>query len=199
MNIDEINSHKGDGIPSARNVDHVAFTVPDLESACRFFVSHLGAVLLYVEGPIRRGEWMRERLNVHAAASCRVALLRMGPTFNLELFEYHSPDQNTGMPRNSDIGGHHLALHVDDIDAAFAYLRKLEGVTCQGAPELIEEGPIAGSRWLYFTTPWGLQMELCSPASRLPYEDGVAARRYGPHRGSWSGDGLDGQLQERAG
>ena len=27
------------------------------------------------------------------------------------------------MPRNSDIGGHHVALYVDDLDAAIEHLR----------------------------------------------------------------------------
>lgn len=199
MNIDEINALRGEGIPTARNVDHVALTVPDLESASRFFVAHLGASLLYAEGPIKRGQWMREHLNVHPDASCRVALLRWGPTCNLELFEYRSPDQNTAYPRNSDLGGHHLALRVDDIDAAYTYLRTVDGVSCQGTPQLIDDGPIAGSRWLYFTTPWGLQLELSSPGARMPYEQSVAARRYGPHPGAWSdGDAASGDPEVSA-
>lgn len=113
MNVEEINAAKGAGVLTARNVDHVALTVPDLESACRFFVTHLGATLLYVEGPISRGEWMREHLNVHAAATCRVALLRMGPTCNLELFEYQSPDQNTVHPRISAPAGDNRAARPD--------------------------------------------------------------------------------------
>jgi catechol 2,3-dioxygenase-like lactoylglutathione lyase family enzyme len=196
LDIGEINASKGMGIPTARNVDHIALTVPDLESACRFFVTHLGATLLYVEGPISRGKWMREHLNVHRDATCHLALLRMGPTCNLELFEYQSPDQDTAHPRNSDIGGHHLALYVDDIDAAFAYLQTVEGVVCQGTPQFISEGPIAGSRWVYFTTPWGLQMELCSPGHHMPYEQRAVARRYGPHPGPWSaGDAAAGRRE----
>lgn len=190
MNIADINRDRGPGIPTARNVDHVAFTVPDLETACRFFVTHLGAELLYVEGPIAKGAWMRERLNVDEDASCLVALLRLGPTCNLELFQYRSPGQNVVMPRNSDIGGHHLGIYVADIDAAFTYLQKIPGVVCHGTPNEITEGPIAGSRWLYFSTPWGQQMELTSPAPRLPYERHVAARRYGPHPGPWSSNPL---------
>ncbi|MFI1659877.1 VOC family protein [Streptomyces sp. NPDC020472] len=186
MNVEAVNALRGAGIPGARNIDHVAFTVPDLDAACRFFVAHLGATLLYVEGPIRRGRWMTDNLNVHSEAECTVALLRLGPTCNLELFTYDSPDHNPVGPRNSDVGGHHLAVHVDDVDVAHAYLTKVPGVTCQGTPKTIANGPISGSRWLYFTTPWGLQMELTSTPGRLPYETTVPARRYGPHPGEWA-------------
>lgn len=183
---EEVNRRRGGGIPTARNVDHVAVTVPDLERAVRFFVEHLGASLLYVEGPIAEGEWMRTHLNVDPAASCRIGMLRLGPTTNLELFEYHAPGQNLQVPRNSDVGGHHLAIHVDDLDAAFEYVRNLPGVSCQGGPKTIRDGPLAGSRWLYFTTPWGLQLELTSPPPALPYQQGTPERRYGPYRGTWA-------------
>ena len=50
----------GSGIPGARNVDHVAFTVPDLRRAVAFFVDVLGAETIYWEGPVQdlAGDWM---------------------------------------------------------------------------------------------------------------------------------------------
>lgn len=185
MTPEEVNRRRGCGIPTARNVDHVAITVPDLDQAVRFFVDAIGASLLYVEGPIARGTWMREHLNVDPAASCRIAMLRLGPTANLELFEYHAPDQHRQVPRNSDVGGHHLAFHVDDIDAAFEYVRNLPGVSCQGEPKTIADGPLTGSRWVYFTTQWGLQLELTAPPPELPYHRGTPERRFGPYPGTW--------------
>ena len=41
-----------------------------------------------------------------------------------EVFHYESPDQRYAVPRNSDIGGHHVGLYVDDIDAAIAHLKE---------------------------------------------------------------------------
>jgi alkanesulfonate monooxygenase SsuD/methylene tetrahydromethanopterin reductase-like flavin-dependent oxidoreductase (luciferase family) len=185
VNVSEINRRRGPGIPTARNLDHVAITVPDLEQAVTFFVEWLGASLLYVEGPIRRGPWMVENLAVPADAECRVALLRFGPTANLELFEYATADQRVQGPRNSDVGGHHLALFVDDIQAAHTYVSGIRGVEVLGEPKLIMEGPLVGDRWVYFRTPWGLQLELISLPAHLPYEDGTSERRYGPHHGRW--------------
>jgi catechol 2,3-dioxygenase-like lactoylglutathione lyase family enzyme len=39
------------GIVSARHVDHVGMTVPDLEEAIRFFEDALGGLLLWRVGP----------------------------------------------------------------------------------------------------------------------------------------------------
>jgi catechol 2,3-dioxygenase-like lactoylglutathione lyase family enzyme len=170
------------GIPGARNVDHIAYTVPDLDEAVNFFVNVLGAELLYQTGPVedKTGDWMSRKLGVHPRASAYVAMLRLGPVTNLELFEYHTPDQNRFMPKNSDYGGHHLAFYVEDVDAAADYLRAQPGVEVLGEPETIKEGPIAGNRWVYFLTPWGMQMEvLCMPPG-TPYEQQTTARRFDP-------------------
>ena len=173
------------GIPTSRNVDHIAFTVPDLDKAISFFTSVLGAELLYQFGPVQdpQGNFMARQLNVDAKARCRIAMLRLGPVTNVELFEYEAPDQRREMPRNSDWGGHHMAIYVDDLDAAIAYLREQPGVTILGEPQLIKGGPIAGNRWVYFLTPWSLQMEVMHQPSDAPYERDTPSRRFGPATG----------------
>ncbi|WP_410650383.1 VOC family protein [Amycolatopsis sp. cmx-4-54] len=170
------------GIPGTRNVDHVAYTVPDLDQAVGFFVDVLGADLVYLTGPVSDpdGDWMARKLNVHARASAHIAMLRLGPTMNVELFEYDTPGQNRALPRNSDHGGHHLAFYVDDVDAAADYLRRQQGVRMLGEPETIEQGPIAGSRWVYFLTPWGMQLEIVHVPAGRPYEKLTTTRKYGP-------------------
>ncbi|MFJ2766878.1 VOC family protein [Streptomyces sp. NPDC087300] len=167
------------GIPSATHVDHVAYTVPDLDEAIRFFTEVLGADLVYREEPVRADDdAMRETLNVHPRAVAEIAMLRLGPVTNVELFAYHAPDQRRLMPRNSDYGGHHLSFHVRDIEAAADHLRAQPGVRVLGAPRTVASGPIAGMRWVYFLTPWGMQMELSCPPPRLPYEESTAHRRF---------------------
>lgn len=175
------------GIPTARNVDHVAYTVPDLDEAVAFFVDVLGGELLYLLGPVESagGDWMRRQLNVHPRASARIAMLRLGPVTNVELFEYAAPDQSTVMPRNSDHGASHLAFWVEDVEAAVDYLRRQPGVRLLGEPQREGEGPIEGDRWIYFLTPWGMQMELCYMPPGMPYERGTPARRFGPSP-SWA-------------
>jgi catechol 2,3-dioxygenase-like lactoylglutathione lyase family enzyme len=155
-------------VPTMRAVDHVAFTVPDLDEAVRFFVDHFGGELIFTDGPFvdERSDGMRRRLNVHPRACSRLAMIRLGRHHNVELFEYEAPDQQTTLPRNSDIGGHHLAFYVDDIDAGYEYLRSIPGVVVQEGPNGVDPAaPVAGQRWFYFQTPWGMQMELTTCAT----------------------------------
>jgi catechol 2,3-dioxygenase-like lactoylglutathione lyase family enzyme len=175
------------GIPTATNVDHVAYTVPDLDQAIGFFVDVLGADLLYRLDGVKDddGDWMQRQLGVHPRASARIAMLRLGPVTNVELFQYEAPEQNERIPRNSDYGGHHLAFYVEDVDAAAEYLRAQPGVTLLGEPQRIDDGPIAGDRWMYFRTPWGMQMEILNMPAGMPYEQDTPARRFGPSK-SWA-------------
>jgi catechol 2,3-dioxygenase-like lactoylglutathione lyase family enzyme len=172
------------GIPGARAVHHVAYTVPDLDQAVGFFVDVIGGELIYqldrVAAPAGDADWMTRKLGVPATAVCRIAMLRLGPVTNLELFEYDAPEQRRTLPRNSDWGGHHLAIHVDDVDLAVAYLEKQPGVRILGRPETIVDGPIAGDRWVYFTTPWGMHLELINLPAGAPFEAATEARPYRP-------------------
>lgn len=175
------------GIPGATAVHHVAYTVPDLNQAVEFFTEVIGAELVYSLGPVNdsEGNWMTRQLGVAADASAHVAMLRLGAVTNLELFEYTAPDQRQEIPRNSDWGGHHLAIYVTDVDAAADYLRTQPGVRILGEPETIVDGPIAGDRWVYFLTPWGMQMELIHLPAGRPYEQETEARLYLPDQ-PWS-------------
>jgi glyoxylase I family protein len=150
------------GIPGLRRLDHVGFTVPDLEEATRFLVDVLGCEFLYPLGPFASdANWMTEHLNVHPRAVVREnRFFRCGDQAVFEVFDYSAPDRTSEMPRNSDVGGHHIALYVDDLDAAVAYL-KSQGVTVCGEPTA-SKGPAAGNRWVYFLAPWGMQFELVS-------------------------------------
>lgn len=151
------------GLPGVRGVDHIGFTVPDLDEAKVFLVDVLGCEYLYSLGPYRDddGEWMADHLGVHPRAVMRqLHFFRCGGQAVFEVFEYTAPDQKTAPPRNSDIGGHHVALYVDDLDAAVAHLRS-HGVRVLGEPTT-SRGPSEGQRWVYFLAPWGMQFELVS-------------------------------------
>lgn len=181
-----MSASQGNGIPGAKAVHHIAYTVPDLEQAVDFFVNVLGAELAYRLGPVADSDtdWMTRQLNVHRDASTHIAMLRLGPVTNLELFEYTAPDQNRSLPRNSDWGGHHLAIYVEDVDKAAEYLRAQPGVRVLGEPQTIEDGPIQGDRWVYFLAPWGMQLELINMPMGMPYEREVEARLFQPET-SW--------------
>ena len=151
------------GLPGMRGIDHVGITVANLHEAVTFFVDVLGCEPSYVRrGAKADDNWFQENLNVNPRAEIYAyETLRCGHGSNVEVFEYKSPDQVKSPPKNSDIGGHHLSFYVDDLDKAVAYLRTQKSVRVLGEPKNAKEGPV-GNRWIYFVTPWGLQMELVS-------------------------------------
>ena len=162
------------GLPGLTGLDHIGFTVPDLEQAHRFLTEVIGCEYMYSLGPFRHddSDWMLSHLNVHPRAVMRqLHFYRCGGQAVFEVFEYSAPEQDTVLPRNSDIGGHHVALYVTDLDAAVDYLHG-HGLTVLGEPTA-SSGPSEGQRWIYFLTPWGMQWELVS------YPDGKAFDRIG--------------------
>jgi catechol 2,3-dioxygenase-like lactoylglutathione lyase family enzyme len=161
-----------DAIPGLRGHDHTGITVPDIKAATAFFTDVIGCTHAMSFGPFKddKGTFMTDVVNVNPRAVIEeISMVRCGYGSNIELFQYTSPDQAKIPPKNSDLGGHHIALYVDDIDKAAAYLKEKNVKTMQG-PIPITEGPAAGQSILYFLTPWGLQMELISYPKGMAYE-----------------------------
>lgn len=169
------------GIPGLRGTEHIGFTVPDLEEATSFFVDVIGCDYLFELGPFQSDDdWMATHLNVHPRAVMRrLRFFRCKHGSNFEIFEYESPDQDHVQPKNSDIGGHHLAFYVDDFDAAVAYLAE-NGVRLLGKPTVRTVGPNAGQTWIYFLSPWGMQFELVSFPHGKGYERETDLRLWHP-------------------
>ncbi len=164
----------GEGpLPGLTALDHIGFTVPDLDEARAFLEDVLGCVYLYALGPYRddEGHWMSEHLGVDDRAVIpRLNFFRCPGGSLLEVFEYRAPDSSPVPPRNSDVGGHHLAFYVDDLDAAVADLRR-RGLRVMGGPTA-SSGAHAGQRWVYFLSPWGMQFELVSfPGGKAYHHD----------------------------
>lgn len=162
-------------LPGLERLDHIGFTVPDLEEATRWLVDVIGCEYMYALGPFRHDDdWMAVHLDVDPRAVMRrLHFFRCGGSAVFEVFEYEAPDQVRRGPRNSDIGGHHVALYVDDLDAAVAYLRD-RGVEVCGEPTA-SRGPSEGQRWVYFLAPWGMQFELVSYPRGKAYDRDPAA------------------------
>lgn len=68
--------------------------------------------------------------------------------------------QRTQPPRDSDVGGHHIPLYVEDLDAAVTDLRR-RGLRVLGEPTA-GKGAHEGQRWVYFLSPWSMRFELVS-------------------------------------
>ena len=170
------------GIPGLRGVEHVGFTVPDITEATRFFVDVIGCTPVYALGPINDpdGDWMEHHLDVPRDVGVReIRFFRCRHGANFEVFEYEGGERRLEAPRNCDIGGHHLAFYVNDFDAALEYLKQ-QGVKLLGTPTIRTEGPSAGQTWIYFQSPWGMQLELVSYPAGKDYEATAAFRLWHP-------------------
>ena len=77
------------------------------------------------------------------------------------------------------MGIQHLALYVDDLNAAAERLRR-HGVTSTG-PTVIGTGVGEGNRFIYARTPWGLTVELISYPAAMAY-DNIATPTAGGRR-----------------
>ncbi|WP_448809767.1 VOC family protein [Agromyces bauzanensis] len=167
-------------LPGLRGTEHIGFTVPDLEAAHRFFVDVIGCEYVYTLGPFEHDDdWMAEHLNVHPRSvmrELRFFRCKHGPNF--EVFQWEPADGQRDQPRNSDLGGHHLAFYVDDLDAAVAYLRE-QGVRVLGEPTASRNAS-EGQRWVYFLSPWGMQLELVSFPNGKAYEASSSVRLWDP-------------------
>lgn len=159
-------------IPGIAGVNHIGLTVPDIDEAEAFFRDVLGCQTATSFGPFRddEGTFMQDLLDVDPRAVInRITLMRCGFGSNIELFDYDAPGQATVRPRNSDIGGHHIAFYVEDI-AAVADDLKARGIRTLLGPLPVDQGPAAGQTILYFYAPWGLQLEAISYPGGMAYE-----------------------------
>lgn len=153
--------------PQFLSVDHISWTVPDLEAALAFYVDVIGATELFRMGPMDASDmpvgddgrdWMESHVGV-AGARMTLVMLKLSDTMNFQLVQYDRPlDIRQDLPRNCDRGGHHLGLKVDDVDKAIAYL------TAHGCTALetihIGSGPLAGKKNVYVRDPFGHQLEI---------------------------------------
>lgn len=153
--------------PEILAVDHVSWTVPDLEAALAFYVGVLGATEIYRMGPLDAvdlprdadgRDWMESHVGV-AGARLMLAMLRLADNMNFQLVQYDKPaDRGQSLPRNCDRGGHHLALRVADVDRMCAWL------VANGCEVLetivIDAGPLAGHKNVYVRDPFGHQLEI---------------------------------------
>ena len=89
----------------------------------------------------------------------------------VELLEYTNPPEADPTPVRADRrGAAHLALLVDDAEAAKAELEG-RGVEFLGGVNAVDDGVLAGWRWVYFRDPFGIVLELVEVA----YRDAEAA------------------------
>ena len=164
-----------------RAQSHVGITVRDLDASVRFYHDLLGLEICTEPSPWFDEPGLGQGVGVPGAA-LRQVCLRLGDTM-LELLEYRMPPSDTERPLLSHcLGASHVAFQVDDIRATKAQLES-QGVTFYSDVNVVENGVLAGWRWVYFADPDGYPLELVENAYDRPggHAEGIA--RYLRERG----------------
>lgn len=135
-----------------RGVHHLALSVPNLESAIRFYADAFGFSLVDHEhlGHSEEGD----RVTQLDEADPTVAMLHAGNIF-IELFEFHSPKPAENTRLMCDYGVTHFSFEVDDVHASHEAL-KAHGVEWHSDP--IDAGD--GYLMTYGRDPFGNVIEI---------------------------------------
>jgi catechol 2,3-dioxygenase-like lactoylglutathione lyase family enzyme len=113
------------GLPGFRGFEHLSLTVKDIDEAAQFLEEVFGCTTLYSIGPFSDpdGSEFGASANTDVRAVVREVRLMRSTYLNLELVEASYPGQRIIWPAMLDVGGWHLAFHVEDMDAAMNALR----------------------------------------------------------------------------
>jgi catechol 2,3-dioxygenase-like lactoylglutathione lyase family enzyme len=136
-----------------RRVDHVSYTVSDIDRSVAFYAK-------FGCEPVNRYEASGPELDAAVAttnADMDIQVMRRPDGGMLELISYiRQPSERAA--RNSVVGAAHLAFVVGDIEAAY------ETLTADGVEFLSEPNTDRyGEKWVYFRDPDGITVELMQP------------------------------------
>lgn len=140
--------------------DHTGITVANLERSLAFWRDTLGFELSHRAH--QTGALAAEITGV-AGAEILIAVLKTPTGHKIELLEYLAPaDRRQVYPRPCDVGSIHIALTVDDLDAALRAIAPF-GWQAAGEPQTLQSGPNTGKRVVYVRDPDGTTIEFMQP------------------------------------
>ncbi|MGI5167031.1 VOC family protein [Spirillospora sp. CA-253888] len=169
---------------TVRGIDHVGVTVPDIEAATAFLIAALDAEVLY--DTLRRADGPKDGPSMHAhlgvpegTEELAIRMLRLPNGPGLELFEFRGPYRREPV-LPSDLGWQHLALYVEDVEAAARKVAEAGGIVLDEPKPLpaLESGE--RNKMQYCRTPWGSTIELITYPDPQPYEHETKRRRWTP-------------------
>ena len=136
-------------------VDHLSFTVSDLQRSVHFYRDLLGFQL---EFETEAGGPVVEAVTGIPGAQLKMAFFEL-EGFALELIQYLSPVGEILDLRTNNVGCAHLAFYVEDIEKVYVSLSS-GNVRFKSKPVEIKEGPLAGRKVVYLSDPDGIILEL---------------------------------------
>jgi catechol 2,3-dioxygenase-like lactoylglutathione lyase family enzyme len=160
-----------------QTIHHIGLVVRDLDRSLWFYHDTLGLPFAseptgWFDGPeLERGVGV-------PGARLRLASLHAGAQSVVELLEYaNRPATSTAPAPNNHLGAAHLCFRVADLQVAKADL-EARGVAFYSKVNVVDDGPLAGWRWCYFSDPDGLALELVEIAYEHPREREANAAEY---------------------
>lgn len=160
-----------------RAVHHVGLVVKDLDRSIYFYHDLLG--LPFANEPTEwfSGPELEKGVGVPGAVLRQVSMW-VGPASTMELIEYgNRPGDSVASVPNNYLGAAHVCFLVDSIHTKKAELES-KGVVFYSDVNVVDEGPLAGWRWCYFSDPDGLALELVEIAYYLKEQREAAVAEY---------------------
>lgn len=141
------------------SMNHVSFTVSDLERSVRFYTETLGLTLMDRAG---RDPGFSEAVTGVEDAELDIAYIKGPGDCNLELIQYLRPAGDKLPTSMHHVGRAHICFVVSDFGAAIDAL-KADGVRFMSKGEcIVPAGPNAGKGVVYFHDPDGYTIEFFS-------------------------------------
>ena len=142
-------------------VHHTGIIVKDLDKSIYFYHDVLGLEFQNEPSPWFAGEDLERGVGVPGGTLRQVCLVAGNDI--VELVEYgNTPTEIEPQPQNR-IGAMHVALRVDDAEKTKAEL-EAKGIVFLSEANTVDEGVLAGWRWVYFLDPDGITVELVEVA-----------------------------------
>lgn len=144
-----------------RGIHHTGIIVRDLDRSIEFYHGVLGFPFSSEPSPWFDGEELERGVGV-PGARLRQCCLLVGDDV-LELLEYANREPSDGPVHQNHLGAMHVALRVDDVGRVQAAL-EAQGVEFLSSAHVVDDGVLAGWRWVYFHDPDGIPLELVEVA-----------------------------------
>jgi len=137
-------------------IQHLSFTVSNLEEAIHFFHDLLGLEATLIREV--KGERIEQILQM-PGVSLRISNVTTPGNGNIELIEYVAPTGKKIDLKTCNVGVAHLALEVDDIQKTYDDLTA-KGVKFNHSPLWAGAGALKGWGICYLKGPDGITLEM---------------------------------------
>ena len=160
-----------------KSLHHVGLIVRDLDRSIYFYHDLLGLPFANEPTPWFEGPALERGVGV-PGARLRQVCFWADEISQLELIEYGNRPAESDRPApNNHMGAAHVCFRVDDVFTKKAEL-EAKGVEFYSDVNVVDEGPLEGWRWVYFSDPDGLALELVEIAYHMRERRNKAAEEY---------------------